>query len=72
MFCHGWLKNGGFVGFAAIDISYGINWKFRITKIVSTFTAEALAVGETLEIIEKIDSARFHDFRGLGKRAKRN
>jgi ribonuclease HI len=30
--------------------------KFRISKIASTFTAEALAIGETLEIIEKIDS----------------
>jgi hypothetical protein len=30
--------------------------KFRISKIASTFTAEAPASGETLEIIEKIDS----------------
>jgi hypothetical protein len=29
--------------------------KFRISKIASTFTAEALAIGETLEIIAKID-----------------
>jgi hypothetical protein len=27
-----------------------------MAKIASTFTAEALAIGETLEIIEKIDS----------------
>jgi hypothetical protein len=47
-----------FVGFAAIDtnISYGISWKFRIDKIASTFTAEALAIGKTLAIIERIDS----------------
>jgi hypothetical protein len=31
--------------------------KFRISKIASTFTVEALAIGETLEIIEEIDSA---------------
>jgi ribonuclease HI len=29
-----------------------------IVKIASTFTAEALAIGETLEIIEKIDSEK--------------
>jgi hypothetical protein len=50
------------VGFASIDIRYGRNgrnrrsMKFRISKIESTFTAEALEIGETLEIIEKIDS----------------
>jgi ribonuclease HI len=30
--------------------------RFRISQIASTFTAEALAIGEALEIIEKIDS----------------
>jgi flavoprotein len=32
--------------------------KFRISKIAFTFTAEALAIGETLEIMEKIDSEK--------------
>jgi ribonuclease HI len=39
-----------FVGFASIGIKDGLS------KIASTFTAEALAIGETLEFIEKIDS----------------
>jgi hypothetical protein len=49
------MENKPFVGFASTDtrISDGIRWKFRISKIASTFTAEALAIGETLEIIEK-------------------
>jgi hypothetical protein len=50
------MQNKPFVGFAPIDISDGISWKFKITKIASTFTAEALSIGETLEIIKKIDS----------------
>jgi hypothetical protein len=50
------IENKPFIGFASIDISDGTSWKFRIAKIASTFTAEALAIGETLEIIEKIDS----------------
>jgi hypothetical protein len=45
--------NKSFVGFPSIDISDSISWKFRIAKIASTFTAEALAVGETLDIIER-------------------
>jgi hypothetical protein len=45
-----------FVGFASIDTNDGRSRKFRISKIASTFTAEALAIGETLEITEKIDS----------------
>jgi ribonuclease HI len=49
-------ENKPFIGFAAIDISDGISCKFRIAKIVSTFTAEALAIGETLEIIVKTES----------------
>jgi ribonuclease HI len=50
------MENRSFVGFIAMDIRDGISWKFRIAKIASTFTSEALAIGETLEIIEKIDS----------------
>jgi hypothetical protein len=34
----------------------GIWWKFRIAEVASTFTAEEQAIGETLEIIEKIGS----------------
>jgi hypothetical protein len=37
------MENTPFIGFASIDIHNGISWKFRITKIASTFTAEALA-----------------------------
>jgi hypothetical protein len=37
------------------DIKGGRSRKFRIAKIASIFTVEALAVGKTLEIIEKID-----------------
>jgi hypothetical protein len=47
------MENKPFVGFATIDISDGISWKFRITKLSSTFTEEALVIGETLEIIKK-------------------
>jgi hypothetical protein len=47
------MENKTFVGFAAIDMSDGICWKFRIAKIEPTFTAEALAIGETLEIVGK-------------------
>jgi ribonuclease HI len=50
------MENKQFVGFAVIDIRGGISWKFRVAKIASTFTAEALAICETLEIIEKTDS----------------
>jgi ribonuclease HI len=39
-----------------IDIKDGRSKKFRIAKTTSTFTAEALAIGETLEITEKIGS----------------
>jgi hypothetical protein len=67
------MLNKPFVGFASIDISDGISWKFRIAKIASTFTAQAPAVGETLEIIEKNRlGTKFREFLGLGKRAKRN
>jgi hypothetical protein len=66
------MENKPFVGFAAKDISDGISWKFRITKIASTFTAEVLAIGKTLEIIEKRLGEKFYDFLGLGKCAKRN
>jgi hypothetical protein len=50
------MENKPFVGFAAIDISDDISCKFRIAKIASTFTAEALAIGDRLDIIENIDS----------------
>jgi ribonuclease HI len=50
------MENEPFVGLATIDINDGRSRKFRIAKLASTFTAEALAIGETLEIIEKIDS----------------
>jgi hypothetical protein len=49
------MENKSFVGSTLIDISDGISWKFRIAKIASTFTVEALAIGKTLEIIAKID-----------------
>jgi hypothetical protein len=47
------MENKSFEGFAAIDISDGISRKFRIATMASIFTAEALAIGETLEITEK-------------------
>jgi hypothetical protein len=47
------MENKPFVGLASIDINDGHTSKFRIAKIASTFTAEALAISETLEIIEK-------------------
>jgi hypothetical protein len=50
------MEDKPFVGFALIDIKDGHSRKFRIAEVVSTFMAEALAIGETLEIIEKIDS----------------
>jgi hypothetical protein len=49
------MEDKPFVGFALINIKHGRSMKFRIAKIVSTFTAKALPIGETLEIIEKID-----------------
>jgi hypothetical protein len=50
------MEAKSFVGFASTDTKDGRSRKFRISKVASTFTAEALAFGETLEIIEKIDS----------------
>jgi hypothetical protein len=50
------MENKPFVGFASIDINDGHSRKFRIAKITSTFMVEALAIGETLEIFDKIDS----------------
>jgi hypothetical protein len=65
------MEDTPFIGFAAIHISDGIFWKFRIANIAFTFTAEALAIGETLEIIEKIDSQQnfmiFSDSAGVLK-----
>jgi hypothetical protein len=43
------MENKPFIGFESRDIIEGINWKFRIAKIVSTFTV----IGETLELIKK-------------------
>jgi hypothetical protein len=45
------MKNKPFVGFASIVINDGRRKKSRIAKIASTFTAEALTIGETLEIL---------------------
>jgi hypothetical protein len=50
------MENKPRVGFASIDINDGRSRKFRIAKIASTFTAVALAIGRTLEIINRIDS----------------
>jgi ribonuclease HI len=50
------MEDKPFVGFASIDIKDGRSMKLRISEIAFTFTAEALAIGETLEIIEKLDS----------------
>jgi hypothetical protein len=47
------MEDKPFVGFASIDISDAISRKCRISKIASTFTAEALAIAKTQEIIEK-------------------
>jgi hypothetical protein len=47
------MENKPFVEFAWIDINEGRIRKFRIANIASTFTAEALAIDETLEIIDK-------------------
>jgi hypothetical protein len=52
------MENKPFVGLASIDINDGHSRKFRIAELPSTCTAEALAIGETLEIIEKIDSEK--------------
>jgi hypothetical protein len=67
------MEDKPFVGFASIDTKHGRSRKFRISEIASTFTAEALATGETLEIIEKIDSEQnFTIFSGPAERVKRN
>jgi ribonuclease HI len=50
------MEENPFVGFAPIDVKDGHSMKSRISKIASTFMAEALAIGKTLEIIKKIDS----------------
>jgi hypothetical protein len=62
------MGNKPFLGFASVDISDGIRRKFRIAKTASTFTAEALAIDETLEVIKKIRRrAKFRDFLELKK-----
>jgi hypothetical protein len=66
------MEDKPFVGFASIDIKDGRSMKFWICKIGSTFTAETLAIGETLEIIEKNRlGAKLHEFLELGKRVER-
>jgi ribonuclease HI len=50
------MKDKPIVGFASIDINDGRSIRFRIYKIASIFTAEALATAETLDIIGKIES----------------
>jgi hypothetical protein len=40
-----------FIGFVTLDISDGISWKFR-----AHIKREALAIGETLQIIDRTDS----------------
>jgi ribonuclease HI len=47
------MENKPNVGFTTIDINDGFSWKLKTAKLASTFTAEALAIGETLEIIKK-------------------
>jgi hypothetical protein len=66
------MEDKPFVGSASIDIKDGRSMKFRISEIASIFTAEALAIAETLEIIEKILGVKLYDFLGLGKRVKWN
>jgi hypothetical protein len=66
------MENKSFVGFPLIDTGDGIRLRFRIPKIPSTFTAEALAIGETLEMIKNRVGAKFRVFLGLRKRAERN
>lgn len=65
------MENKPFISFISTDIKDGCCRKFRITKIASTFTAQALAIGKTLEIIKKIHLAQLHDFLGLSKCVKR-
>jgi hypothetical protein len=68
------MEHKPFVGFVSIgisDVNDGIGWKFRIARVASTFTAEALAIGETLEITGKIDAKQnfgiFSDLEGVLK-----
>jgi hypothetical protein len=53
------MENKPFVGLPSIHINDGISWRSRITKVASTFTAEALTIGETLEIRELTRSKIF-------------
>jgi hypothetical protein len=41
------MEDKPFAGFASIDIKDGRSMKLRTSKIVSTFTAEALAIRKT-------------------------
>jgi hypothetical protein len=56
------MEDKPFVGFASIDIKYDRSMKFRISNIASTFTVEALAIGETLAIIANIDLEQTFSF----------
>jgi hypothetical protein len=47
------MENKPFVGLASIDTNDGRSRKCGIAKLASKFTAEALAIGETLGIIKK-------------------
>jgi hypothetical protein len=53
--CHGQLntENKLLTGFASVDISDGIGWKFRVAKLAPTFKAATPIIGETAELIEK-------------------
>jgi hypothetical protein len=65
------MENKPFVGLVSIDINDGITCKFGIGKIAFTVTAESLAISETLELIEEIDSeqnfANFSDSKSVLK-----
>jgi hypothetical protein len=52
------MEDKPFVGFTSIDMKDGRSMKFRISKRASTFAAVALAIAETLEIIEKVYSGQ--------------
>jgi hypothetical protein len=58
MFRYGRIKHGGqTIRRIRIDrYKDGRSMKLRISKILPTFTVEALAIGETPEIIERIGS----------------
>jgi hypothetical protein len=66
------MENETFLGFPSIDTSDGGSMKFRIAKIASTFTEEALDIGGTPEIKQKINSEQnFVNFSDLESVLKR-